>query len=146
MSYYQVCKKSLVRKSLLLKIILVWNISSVYAQCLKEPAKKISAFLRKFLTAAILCTIVYGMGQAMTIREAIQEELQWRGWSHYRLTKELEGKMPARTVYAYIGGDCDLVSERASIILETLGLTITTGSAKRTHELKMHEKIVKGKL
>ena len=67
----------------------------------------------------------------MTIREIIRQELQRRGWSYYRLAKELKGKMPARTVYAYLGGDCDLVSERASIILEALGLTITARSNKR---------------
>ena len=67
----------------------------------------------------------------MTIREAIQKELKRRGWSHYRLAKELKEKMPARTVYAYLGEDCDLVSERVSIILETLGLTIITKPKQR---------------
>jgi len=69
--------------------------------------------------------MIYTEDSLMTIREAIQNELQNRGWSFYRLTKELEGKMPARTVYAYLGGECDLVSERVSIILQALGLRIT---------------------
>ena len=60
----------------------------------------------------------------MTIKKAIQDELERRGWSHYRLVKELEGKMPARTIYAYLSGERDLGSARASIILETLGLKI----------------------
>ena len=60
----------------------------------------------------------------MTIRESIQKELRRRGWSQYRLVKALEGKMPARTVYAYLGGECDLVSERVSIIMQALGLRI----------------------
>jgi 1,2-phenylacetyl-CoA epoxidase catalytic subunit len=60
----------------------------------------------------------------MTIKKAIQDELEHRGWSHYRLVKELEGKIPARTIYAYLSGERDLASEGASIILKTLGLKI----------------------
>ena len=60
----------------------------------------------------------------MTIKKAIEDELERRGWSRYRLTKELEGKMPARTVYAYLSGERDLSSERASKILKALGLKI----------------------
>ena len=61
----------------------------------------------------------------MTIKKAIKIELKRRGWSHYRLVKELEGKMPARTVYSFLSGEQDLTSERASIILKALGLKIT---------------------
>jgi hypothetical protein len=85
---------------------------------------RILDFFKNLLIAARLCSIIYGEGQAMTIREAIRGELQRRGWSHYRLAKELKGKMPERTVYAYLGGECDLVSERVSIILQALGLRI----------------------
>jgi len=58
------------------------------------------------------------------IRQTIQRELRRRNWTFYRLAKELQGKMPARTVYAYLAGDCDLVSERAAIILKALDLQI----------------------
>ena len=61
----------------------------------------------------------------MTIREAIQKELKKKKWSVYRLAKELEDEMPARTVYAYLSGQCDLVSDRVSIILQALDLQIT---------------------
>jgi len=61
----------------------------------------------------------------MTIRQKIHDELQRRRWSRYRLEKELQGKIPARTVYAYLSGHCDLGSDRVSIMLQTLGLTIT---------------------
>ena len=60
----------------------------------------------------------------MTIKKAIEDELKHRGWSHYRLVKEVEGKLVARTVYAYLSGEQDLSSERASIILNALGLKI----------------------
>lgn len=60
----------------------------------------------------------------MTIKQAIQKELIRRGWSHYRLAKEVGGKLPARTVYAYLSGERDLSSNRASIILQALGLQI----------------------
>lgn len=60
----------------------------------------------------------------MTIRKAIMAELKRRRWSHYQLVKELAGQIPARTVYAYLSGERDLASERASMILKTLGLKI----------------------
>ncbi len=63
-------------------------------------------------------------GYIMTIKKAIEDELKRRGWSRYRLTKELEGKMPARTVYAYLSGERDLSSERVSKILKALDLKI----------------------
>jgi ribosome-binding protein aMBF1 (putative translation factor) len=60
----------------------------------------------------------------MTIKKAIEAELKHRGWSRYRLAEELKGKMPERTVYAYLSGERDLSSERASVILKALGLKI----------------------
>ncbi|MHC4753630.1 MAG: hypothetical protein ACYTBP_00675 [Planctomycetota bacterium] len=63
----------------------------------------------------------------MTIRNTINSELNRRGWSRYRLEKQLKGKIPARTIYAYLSGQCDLGSERVSIILSELDLTITNG-------------------
>ena len=60
----------------------------------------------------------------MTIKKAIEDELKHRGWSRYRLAKELEGEMPARTVYSYLSGERDVSSERASIILKALSLKI----------------------
>jgi hypothetical protein len=88
-------------------------------------------FLKFILSIAILCNILDSIGLDMTIREAIQKELQRRTWTYYRLAKELEGKMPQRTIYAYLSGECDLVSDRVSIILDVLGLTVTSLLNKR---------------
>ena len=60
----------------------------------------------------------------MTVKKAIEDELERRRWSRYRLAKELEGQLPARTVYAYLSGERDLSSGRASLILKALGLKI----------------------
>lgn len=60
----------------------------------------------------------------MSIREAIQKELKRRVWSRYRLIKELKGAIPDSTIYDYLRGDCDLGSDRVSIILQALGLQI----------------------
>ena len=64
----------------------------------------------------------------MTIRETIKKELQSRTWSRYRLIKELKGVIPENTVYDYLRGQTDLGSEKASIILQALGLQITRNS------------------
>lgn len=65
----------------------------------------------------------------MTIKKAIEDELKRRGWSRYRLAKELEKKISARTIYAYLSdkkkSKRDISAERASIILKALGLKIT---------------------
>jgi len=66
----------------------------------------------------------------MTIRQAIHKELHRRSWSRYRLEKELQGKIPARTVYAYLSGECDLGTDRVSIILQALALQIKRKSNK----------------
>ena len=68
----------------------------------------------------------------MTIRNTINSELNRRGWSRYRLEKQLKGKIPPRTIYAYLSGQCDLGSERVSIILSELDLTITNGAAEQS--------------
>ena len=125
MTYCVVSRMSLASKCLFIKSFQRWCSASVYAQCLKELEKRFFVFSKKLLTDAKLCSKIWPMGSSMTIREAIQKELQKRRWSYYRLVKELEGKMPARTVYAYLGGECDLVSDRVSIILQALGLRIT---------------------
>ena len=67
----------------------------------------------------------------MMIREVILKELSDRGWSHYRLAQEVEGKIPARTVYAYLAGERDIASSGASILLQALGLQITKPKSSR---------------
>lgn len=133
MTYCVVSKRSLTFKCLFIKSFLRWCSANVYAQCLKQFGKRFFVFFKKLLTDAKLCSKIWPMGSSMTIRETIQKELQKRRWSYYRLVKELEGKMPARTVYAYLGGECDLVSDRVSIILQALGLRITHYKRKTGH-------------
>jgi ribosome-binding protein aMBF1 (putative translation factor) len=60
----------------------------------------------------------------MTIRETIQAELKRRGWSRYQLARTLKEVIPESTLYEYLRGDTDLGTERASIILQALGLQI----------------------
>ncbi len=60
----------------------------------------------------------------MTIWETIIQELTNRKWSRYRLVKEVGKQIPERTVYRYLSGEFDLTTDKASIILEVLGLEI----------------------
>ena len=78
--------------------------------------KKILNF---FLTIAELCNILSCM-----IKKAIELEMKRRGWTCYRLSRELKGKLPQRTVYSYLSGERDISAERVSIILKTLKLRI----------------------
>lgn len=71
----------------------------------------------------------------MSILKTIQKELARRKWSRYRLANALDGKIPIRTVYAYLAEECDLGSHAASIILEELDLQITRKPKKRKKEV-----------
>lgn len=66
----------------------------------------------------------------MTIRQTILKELKRCGWTRYRLVKELDGAIPMSTIYDYLSGDTDLGSDRVSIILQALGLRITSDKRK----------------
>ena len=83
--------------------------------------------INKYLMLDELCNMMSFMD---IIKKAILTEIKRRGWTCYRLSKELEGKLPSRTVYAYLSdkegsvNKRDISAERASIILKALGLKI----------------------
>lgn len=83
--------------------------------------------LNNILTIDELCNIIMQMDM---IKKAILTEMKRRGWTCYRLSQELKGKLPQRTVYAYLSdkegsiNKRDISVERASIILKVLGLKI----------------------
>jgi len=57
-------------------------------------------------------------------RKKIIAELQNQGLSRYALVKRLAGRIPERTVYAYLAGDCEMVSEKLAILCQELGLIL----------------------
>ena len=59
------------------------------------------------------------------IREAILRQMNKSGMTIYRVAKLVEGKVPRRTVYAFLTGEKDAGTKTASIIMKALGLTIT---------------------
>jgi len=58
------------------------------------------------------------------IRAAIRRELERRGWSVTRLAEDpaLAGRVSRAMVHEYLSGRHDLSTERASVLLELLGL------------------------
>ncbi len=62
------------------------------------------------------------------IREAILKEMRKRNMTIYQVAKLVEGKVPQRTVYAFLTSEKDAKTKTASPILKALGLTITTKS------------------
>jgi len=75
----------------------------------------------KYLPIAGLCNIITDMDM---IKKVIKSELKRRGWTCYRLSKELKDKLPQRTVYSYLSGERDISTKRVSVILKELGLKI----------------------
>ena len=54
------------------------------------------------------------------------DQLEQSGLTINQLAKRVEGKIGRRTVYAYLRGEEDSLSKNVSILLEAVGLTITT--------------------
>lgn len=67
-------------------------------------------------------------GSMSAIRDAILKHMRKRGLTIYRVAKMVERKVPQRTVYAFLRGEEDSVTETASAIMKALGLTITSKS------------------
>ena len=65
-------------------------------------------------------------GSMLDIRQAILKQIEKSGLTINQLAKRVEGKIPRRTVYAYLRGEEDSLSKTVSILLEAVGLTITT--------------------
>jgi predicted transcriptional regulator len=65
------------------------------------------------------------------IRQSILDRMKELGWSINHVSVLAKGRVPRRTVYAYLTGESDARTEVASILMEVLGLTITSKPVKR---------------
>ena len=64
----------------------------------------------------------------MSERKVILEEIKKSGLTIYKVAKLVEGKIPQRTVYAFLRGEEDSLTATSSVIMAALGLTITRKS------------------
>ena len=64
----------------------------------------------------------------MDIRSAILRKIRRDGLTINQVANlpKVKGKIPRRTVYAFLSGEKDSASETVSILLDAVGLTITT--------------------
>jgi len=62
----------------------------------------------------------------LDLRQAILKQLEQSGLTINQLAKQVDGKVPRRTVYAYLRDEEDSLSKTVSILLEAVGLTVTT--------------------
>jgi len=74
------------------------------------------------LTTLSFCAILHLMSE---IREAILKQMHKSGMTIYQVAKLVEGKVPQRTVYAFLTGEKDAGTETASIIMKAMGLNVT---------------------
>ena len=65
------------------------------------------------------------------IRQSILDRMRELGWTINHVSVLVKGRIPRRTVYAYLTGEVDARTEVASILMEVLGLTITSKPVKR---------------
>ena len=73
-----------------------------------------------------MCRLLHIIGGMIDLRQAILDQLQESGLKINQLAKQVEGKVARRTVYAYLRGEEDSLSKNVSILLDAVGLTITT--------------------
>jgi hypothetical protein len=70
---------------------------------------------------ALSCNTISRMSE---IREQILKQMRKSGLTIYQVAKMVKGKVPQRTVYAFLTGEKDTGTETASIILRAVGLEI----------------------
>lgn len=77
--------------------------------------------LKIYLTIiALLCNNVL-MGQ---IRDSILKQMLKLELTIYQVSKKVEGKISQRAVYTFLTGEKDMATEKASILMEALGLKV----------------------
>jgi hypothetical protein len=64
------------------------------------------------------------------IRKAILKQMQKSNLTIYQVAKLVEGKIPQRTVYAFLRDEQDTGTKTASIIMNALGITMTATKRK----------------
>lgn len=74
------------------------------------------------MTTLSFCAILHLMSE---IREAILKQMHKSGMTIYQVAKLVEGKVPQRTVYAFLTGEKDAGTETASTIIKAMGLNVT---------------------
>jgi len=72
------------------------------------------------------------------IRDEILKKIDKDGLTINQVALLVEGKIPRRTVYAYLRKEKDSASETVSILLDAVGLTITT--TKRAKKPRKEQK------
>ena len=79
-------------------------------------------FLKKPLDSIVLlCNNVIIMSE---IREAILNQMKKHNMTIYQVSKLVKGKVPQRTVYAFLTAEKDTGTETACILMKALGLAI----------------------
>jgi len=80
----------------------------------------------------------------LDMRQAILKQIEKSGLTINQFAKRVEDKVPRRTVYAYLCGEEDSLSKTVSILLEAVGLTITTTKrAKRARKTSYRQSSMK---
>jgi len=77
-----------------------------------------------------MCSILHIINMA-DIRQSILDRMKELDWTINHVSVLVKGRIPRRTVYAYLTSESDARTEVASVLMEVLGLTITVQPVKR---------------
>jgi hypothetical protein len=72
-----------------------------------------------------VCNMLHTMDMA-DIRQSILDRMRELGWTINHVSVLVKDRIPRRTVYTYLTGQVDARTEVASVLMEVLGLTITS--------------------
>ena len=79
-----------------------------------------------------MCRLLHILSVSMLdIRQTILKQIEKSGLTINQVAKRVEGKVPRRTVYAYLRNEEDSLSKTVSVLLDAVGLTITTTKRAR---------------
>lgn len=67
----------------------------------------------------------------MNFLQAIENEMNRRDWTPYRLASAVSDYMNMSTVYRYLNGEVDITTEKLAHILKVLDLEIKSAPVRR---------------
>jgi hypothetical protein len=59
-----------------------------------------------------------------SVRTIVRRQMKAKGWTSYRLAKELRGKVPTQTVYNFVKNGRAINSKSLDAVLVALGLEV----------------------
>jgi hypothetical protein len=112
-------------------------ITSNKLQCLRASLPGVSLGQISWISCSpaldSVCNMLHNRSMA-DIRQTILDRMKELGWTINHVSVLVKDRIPRRTVYTYLTGQVDARTEVASVLMEVLGLAITSKPVKRAKQ------------